>query len=571
MEALPPVPSDDVTALLRAWGRGDAQAGEKLAGLVYAELRRTAARHLRRERREHSLAPTALVHEAYLRLAGQRRAVWKNRAQFYAVAARTMRRILVDHARQRRAAKRGGSWLRISLAETVARGGPPDLDLLALDEASRSFRGDRCREGSHGRAALFRRPDARGNRQGDGRVGCHSDSRVADGTGLALSTAARMTPERWRQVETLFQAALRRPPEERNAFLDAECVAEPGLKDEVVSLLKADARAGSFLEAPAAAIPPAANERGPAPGDRLGPYEIVGRLGAGGMGEVYRARDPRLGREVAIKVLTPGRAQDKDARARFEREAKTASALNHPHIVNIYEIGEAETLAGPTYYIAMELVEGQTLRERLKGGAGWRNLVGPLAQVADALAKAHKAGIVHRDLKPENIMLTPDGYPKVLDFGLAKLMEAGEAASAPESAPTRSFEGHTRAGTILGTPGYMSPEQVQGEPLDSRSDIFSLGCILYEAAAGRRPFRATPSWRRCTPSSTTSLRPSRRSASRRRSWAAWFGSAWRRTPTNATRRSRTSPTICGSWVATRRRPWRPAFPRGPVGTPGRGG
>jgi RNA polymerase sigma factor (TIGR02999 family) len=135
MEPLPPVPSDDVTALLRAWGRGDAQAAEKLAGLVYAELRRTAARHLRRERREHSLAPTALVHEAYLRLVGQRRAVWKNRAQFYAVAARTMRRILVDHARQRRASKRGGSWLRISFAETVAAGDPPDLDLLALDDA----------------------------------------------------------------------------------------------------------------------------------------------------------------------------------------------------------------------------------------------------------------------------------------------------------------------------------------------------------------------------------------------------------------------------------------------------
>jgi serine/threonine protein kinase/Tol biopolymer transport system component len=298
-----------------------------------------------------------------------------------------------------------------------------------------------------------------------------------------------MTPERWRQVEGLFQAALRLPPEERDAFVDEECAADPELRSEALSMLEADARAGSFLRTPTARPPLEADERGPAPGERLGPYEIVGRLGQGGMGEVYRARDPRLGREVAIKVLTPRRAPDRDARARFEREARTASALNHPHIVNIYEIGEAETLAGSTYYIAMELVEGQTLRERLKGGAGWRDLVLPLAQVADALAKAHKAGIVHRDLKPENIMLTPDGYPKVLDFGLAKLMGVGEAASAPESAPTRSFEGHTRAGTILGTPGYMSPEQVQGKPLDSRSDIFSLGCILYEAAAGRRPFK----------------------------------------------------------------------------------
>jgi eukaryotic-like serine/threonine-protein kinase len=298
-----------------------------------------------------------------------------------------------------------------------------------------------------------------------------------------------MTPERWKQVEALFQAALRLPPGEREAFLEKECGDELALRSEVLSMLQADARAGSFLGTPAAGPPLAADEPGPAPGDRLGPYEIVGRLGKGGMGEVYRARDPRLGRELAIKVLAPGRSRDRDARARFEREARTASALHHPHIVNIYDIGEAATPAGPTYYIAMELVEGQTLRERLKAGAGWKDLVWPLAQVADALAKAHKAGIVHRDLKPENIMLTPDGYPKVLDFGLAKLTEGGEPASALESAPTRSLEGHTRAGTILGTPGYMSPEQVQGKLLDARSDIFSFGCILYEAAAGRRPFK----------------------------------------------------------------------------------
>lgn len=165
------------------------------------------------------------------------------------------------------------------------------------------------------------------------------------------------------------------------------------------------------------------------PGTRLGPYEVLQPLGAGGMGEVYRARDARLARDVALKVLTSERALNKDALARFEREARTASALNHPHIVNIYEIGEAHTATGPTHYIAMELVEGQTLRERLKSGARWRALIEPLAQVADALARAHKAGIVHRDLKPENVMLTPDGYPKVLDFGLAKLLESPDRKS----------------------------------------------------------------------------------------------------------------------------------------------
>jgi Tol biopolymer transport system component len=208
------------------------------------------------------------------------------------------------------------------------------------------------------------------------------------------------------------------------------------------------------------------------------------------MGEVYKARDPRLARDVALKVLAPDRAHDKDALARFEREAKTASALNHPIIVNIYEIGEAQTPTGATSYIAMEFVDGQTLRERLRSGVGWQSLVEPLAQVADALARAHQAGIVHRDLKPENIMITPDGYPKLLDFGLAKLMEPESERGADESDPTQSFDGRTKAGTILGTPGYMSPEQVQGKPLDHRSDIFSFGCILYEAATGRRPFKA---------------------------------------------------------------------------------
>src|SRR6185436_5989706 len=158
-----------------------------------------------------------------------------------------------------------------------------------------------------------------------------------------------------------------------------------------------------------------------APGTRLGAYEIVGPLGEGGMGEVYRARDPQLERELAIKVLAPQLARNADALARFEREAKAASALDHPHIVHIYEIGEADTPAGPVRYMAMELVTGETLRSRLRRAPGALDLLEPLVDVADALGKAHRAGIVHRDLKPENIMISADGYAKVVDFGLAKL------------------------------------------------------------------------------------------------------------------------------------------------------
>ena len=219
-------------------------------------------------------------------------------------------------------------------------------------------------------------------------------------------------------------------------------------------------------------------------GARVGPYEIVQQIGVGGMGEVYRARDPQLGRDVAIKILAPDLIGTRDAAARFEREARTASALNHPHIVHIYDIGDAQTSSGPTRYIAMEYVAGETLRTRLRNGAQWSDTVEHLAQVADALAKAHGAGIVHRDLKPDNVMVSFDGYVKVVDFGLAKLIEETTIAASSEAALLRS-----RPGAVVGTVGYMSPEQAQGLAVDGRSDIFALGCILYEVLAGRPPFK----------------------------------------------------------------------------------
>jgi len=220
------------------------------------------------------------------------------------------------------------------------------------------------------------------------------------------------------------------------------------------------------------------------PGSRLGPFEILAPLGAGGMGEVYRAKDSRLGREVAVKVLSSEFSSDADRRRRFEQEARAASGLNHPNIVTIHEIGSS----GPTVYIAMELVSGGTLRELLHAGAlPTKRLLDIGFQIADAVAKAHTAGIVHRDLKPENVMITSDGVVKILDFGLAKLQKPlSEEQSNLETAQ------QTNAGSVLGTVGYMSPEQASGKAVDFRSDQFSLGSILYEMATGKRAFqRAT--------------------------------------------------------------------------------
>ena len=220
------------------------------------------------------------------------------------------------------------------------------------------------------------------------------------------------------------------------------------------------------------------------PGARLGPYEVLSPIGAGGMGEVYRARDTRLGRDVAVKVLPSSLAATPERVARFEREARSASALNHPNIVTIYEFGSSDSGA----FIAMELVKGDSLRAALLEGAlTTRRLLQIAIEVAEGLAKAHASGIVHRDLKPENLMVTEEGHVKVLDFGLAKLTQPDLSASA--SGGPEAVSVATQEGTLLGTVDYMSPEQATGAPVDFRSDQFSLGSILYEAATGRWPFR----------------------------------------------------------------------------------
>jgi serine/threonine protein kinase/dipeptidyl aminopeptidase/acylaminoacyl peptidase len=242
-----------------------------------------------------------------------------------------------------------------------------------------------------------------------------------------------------------------------------------------------------------------------ATGARLNYYEIVALLGVGGMGEVYKANDTRLGRPVALKILPARLVEDADRVRRFIQEAKSASALNHPHIITIYEIGQAEIAREPggglapadggeasgarLHYIAMEFVDGCTLHTKIhRDRTDLKKLLEYFAQVADGLAKAHAAGIVHRDLKPENIMITEDGYSKILDFGLAKLVEADDPPGDGLDEAATAMMGQTRPGMVMGTVGYMSPEQAQGKPVDQRSDIFSFGCMLYEAATGRKPF-----------------------------------------------------------------------------------
>ena len=219
------------------------------------------------------------------------------------------------------------------------------------------------------------------------------------------------------------------------------------------------------------------------PGARLGPYEILGPLGAGGMGEVYRARDPRLGREVAIKVLPEGLTRDSERLRRFEHEAKAAGALNHPNLLAVFDTGSHDD----SPFVVSELLEGQTLRERLAGAAlPVRKAVEIAVQIARGLAAAHEKGIVHRDLKPENVFVSKDGHVKILDFGLAKLTHPALDGERSEL-PTRTRE--TDPGTVMGTAGYMSPEQVRGDAVDHRSDIFAFGAILYETLAGRRAFK----------------------------------------------------------------------------------
>lgn len=300
-----------------------------------------------------------------------------------------------------------------------------------------------------------------------------------------------MTPERWIKVKELFHSALEHDQAQRSAFLANACAGDDTLRKEVESLLEANQKDGSFIDSPAygaAAELFTENKDALKPGQRTDSYEIVAFISRGGMGEVYLAQDRRLNRKVALKILPAELTREVDRLRRFEQEARAASALNHPNIITIFEIARIDSF----HVIATEFVEGQTLRQVLSGQPlDLTEALGIAIQIADALNAAHQAGIIHRDIKPENIMLRPDGYVKVLDFGLAKLAEESSPEIAAE-APTRQVR--TGSGVVIGTAGYMSPEQARGKEVDARSDIFSLGAVIYEMVAHSRPFAGeTPS------------------------------------------------------------------------------
>lgn len=321
-----------------------------------------------------------------------------------------------------------------------------------------------------------------------------------------------MDRDRWEQIEHLYHAALEREPEARDEFLDEACAGDSDLRREVEELLDADDPNDSFIQSPAieiaaralAAIQTGAQSSSPAQ-RQIGTYQFLNPLGRGGMGEVHLALDARLGRKVAVKLLLAEFTTDAERLRRFEQEARAASALNHPNIITIYEIGET----GSAHYIVTEYVEGETLRQRMTAApeqcVPLSDAIDVALQIATALAAAHEAGIAHRDIKPENVMVRRDGIVKVLDFGLAKLTEGQrdrgtegwrdrvdiESSLRPSVTPSLNLSvppSITAAGVVMGTPRYMSPEQARGEKVDTRTDIFSLGVTLYEMITGRTPF-----------------------------------------------------------------------------------
>jgi serine/threonine protein kinase len=292
-----------------------------------------------------------------------------------------------------------------------------------------------------------------------------------------------MTPERWQQAKEIFHSAIGRAPGERSTFLANACLGDERLRQEVESLIASHEKEGSFIDSPAYQAAAAMLETEPQldSGQLIAHYKILSTLGKGGMGEVYLALDTRLDRKVALKFLPQDLIKDDERVRRFEQEARSASALNHPNILTIYEIGETDGRR----FIATEFIDGETLRQKLhEGPLKLASALNVADQIASALAEAHAAGIIHRDIKPENIMLRRDGIVKVLDFGLAKLTEQKE--SGPED-PTRALV-KTSAGVLIGTVTYMSPEQARGLPVDARSDTWSLGVVLYEMMSGRAPF-----------------------------------------------------------------------------------
>ncbi len=298
-----------------------------------------------------------------------------------------------------------------------------------------------------------------------------------------------MTSQPWENLQEIFHAALALPPPERTIYLERACDGDLSLYRTVESLIRSHEETSNFVDMPAyqAAAEMLVDGVKLKAGQTLAHYRILSLLGEGGMGQVYLAEDTKLHRKVSLKFLTSSLTEDRERLRRFEQEARAASALNHPNILTIHEIGDADGHR----FIATEYIEGQTLRQRLHSGLDIDEALEIAMQIASALVAAHRANIVHRDIKPENMMIrNDDGLVKVLDFGLAKIAARSPNAASPDSTVATAIMANTAPGLVMGTVAYMSPEQARGDTIDERTDIWSLGVVLYEMVAGCSPFMA---------------------------------------------------------------------------------
>ena len=427
-----------VTQLLVAWSQGDKGALEALTPLVYEELRRLARSYMRQERPGHTLQSTALVHEAFMRLVDQR-VEWNSRAHFFGIAAQMMRRILVDHAKAQSAAKRGAGALRIELDEGLAASPSRDVDLLALDEALERLARNRSAAKPNRRAKIFRRTFQRRERRGARRFASYGSAAVVGGKSVALSRAKRSRrrndmPVTWIQVRDILDEVLQIPPEDRSRYLDKACP-QPEFRRYVDSLILSYEKADEFLEQPA--LDQHAETWGEAEslplwvGRRIGPYLIEKEIGQGGMGTVFQAvrADDEYQKRVAIKLVRGGFGSS-SAIARFKAERQILAGLEHPNIARLLDGGRTEE-GYP--YLVMELVDGMPIDEYCDAH---RLTIGQRLQlfraVCDAVQFAHRNLVIHRDLKPGNILVTREGVPKLLDFGIAKLLSPDSLSPTPE-------------------------------------------------------------------------------------------------------------------------------------------